>query len=271
MSSTTPVITAGLITSADQRRLLDGPLGALLALPAEATDGRLSVVIHDIAPRTLGAPIHTHRNEDEYSYVLDGLIGVQVGDRDYEARAGDTVAKPRGIAHAFWNPTDHPARFVEIITRAASRSTSRASARRSGRTGRTSPRSLRWPPASNSRWTSLRSRFWSSGTDCGSADGDASGGERGRQVGRVDHHQRGDRPGQADVEPPQPGHLVGFARDDVGGLQQHHVVELQPLGQRRRDQIEPGVEDLLILAQQVVAEPRLSIIRRTGSPPRRPR
>ena len=116
MSSTTPVITAGLITSADQRRLLDGPLGALLALPAEATDGRLSVVIHDIAPRTLGAPIHTHRNEDEYSYVLDGLIGVQVGDRDYEARAGDTVAKPRGIPHAFWNPTDHPARFVEIIT-----------------------------------------------------------------------------------------------------------------------------------------------------------
>ena len=30
----------------------------------------------------------------------------------------------------------------------------------------------------------------------------------------------------------------------VGGLQQHHVVELQALGQRGRDQVEPGVEDL---------------------------
>ena len=117
MSTLTQPSPAGRLISRDaQRLLLQGPLGALLALPAEETDGRISVVIHDIAPRTLGAPIHTHRNEDEFSYVLEGTIGVRVGEEEFQAAAGDTVIKPRGIPHAFWNPTDQPARFVEIIT-----------------------------------------------------------------------------------------------------------------------------------------------------------
>jgi hypothetical protein len=29
---------------------------------------------------------------------------------------GDTVSKPRGIPHAFWNPGDEPVRFLELIT-----------------------------------------------------------------------------------------------------------------------------------------------------------
>jgi hypothetical protein len=29
--------------------------------------------------------------------------------------AGSVVAKPRGIPHAFWNPTDEPARVLELI------------------------------------------------------------------------------------------------------------------------------------------------------------
>jgi hypothetical protein len=32
------------------------------------------------------------------------------------ASPGDTVVKPRGIAHAFWNPGDEPVRFLEVIT-----------------------------------------------------------------------------------------------------------------------------------------------------------
>lgn len=33
----------------------------------------------------------------------------------FVARAGDLVPKPRGVAHAFSNPTDRPARVLEII------------------------------------------------------------------------------------------------------------------------------------------------------------
>ena len=31
--------------------------------------------------RALVGPVHTHRYEDEYTYVLEGEVGVQVGER----------------------------------------------------------------------------------------------------------------------------------------------------------------------------------------------
>ena len=60
--------------------------------------------------------MHTHRHEDEYTYVLEGEIGVQVGDEVRVARPGDLVFKPRGVPHAFWNAGDVPARALEIIS-----------------------------------------------------------------------------------------------------------------------------------------------------------
>jgi mannose-6-phosphate isomerase-like protein (cupin superfamily) len=95
--------------------LLEGPLGAVVLLGPRATDGRFSLVEHSLAPRALGAPVHTHRNEDEYSFVVEGAIGVEIAGEALEAGAGTTVAKPRGIPHAFWNPTDEPARLLELI------------------------------------------------------------------------------------------------------------------------------------------------------------
>jgi mannose-6-phosphate isomerase-like protein (cupin superfamily) len=75
-----------------------------------------ALVEHPIAPRTLAAPMHVHEHEDEYSYVLEGEVGVQVGDEVVYGRPGDLVFKPRGIWHAFWNRTDEPARLLEIIS-----------------------------------------------------------------------------------------------------------------------------------------------------------
>ena len=86
--------------------------------------------------------------------------------------------------------------------------------------------------------------------------GPARGGQAAalREVRRVHDHQRGDGAGQADVEPAQAGDLVGLAGHDVGRLQQHDVVELQALGQGGRHQVDPGVEGLRVLAEQVVAD-----------------
>jgi mannose-6-phosphate isomerase-like protein (cupin superfamily) len=94
-----------------RQTLLDGPLGAILLLAEDA----FSLVEHPIAARTLGAPVHTHRREDEYSYVLEGRIGVELGGQTLEAAVGSLVRKPRGVPHAFWNPTDAPARILELI------------------------------------------------------------------------------------------------------------------------------------------------------------
>jgi hypothetical protein len=60
--------------------------------------------------------MHVHEREDEYSYVVEGEVGFQVGDQVVVGRPGDLVFKPRGIWHAFWNPGEAPARLLEIIS-----------------------------------------------------------------------------------------------------------------------------------------------------------
>src|SRR4029453_8322550 len=67
-------------------------------------------------PRALGAPLHSHHNEDEHSYVLQGRFGIQLGDELLEAGPGDLLFKPRAVAHAFWNAGDEPARLLELIS-----------------------------------------------------------------------------------------------------------------------------------------------------------
>ena len=96
--------------------IIDGPFGVELLVRSEDTDGRFALVEHPIAPRALAGPMHVHDHEDEYSYVLEGEVGFQVGDEVFSAGPGQLVAKPRGIWHGFWNAGDEPARVLELIS-----------------------------------------------------------------------------------------------------------------------------------------------------------
>jgi len=105
-----------VVTVPDRTTLLQGPLGAVLMLGGDRTGGQLSLVEHPLAPRALGSPVHTHRDEDEYSVVLEGVIGAQIAEQVIQAGPGMVLVKPRGVPHAFWNPTDQPARLLEVIS-----------------------------------------------------------------------------------------------------------------------------------------------------------
>ncbi len=85
-------------------------------LDGDGSDGRFALIEHTIPPRTLAAPLHTHEHEDEYSFVLAGRLGAQIGDEVVEADAGELVLKPRGIPHAFWSAGDEETRVLEIIS-----------------------------------------------------------------------------------------------------------------------------------------------------------
>src|SRR5918995_331204 len=91
-------------------------LGIRFMVGGEETQDNFALVEHPRGPRPLAAPMHPHRHEDEYTYVLEGVVGVQVGEEVLVARPGDLVFKPRGVPHAFWNPADEPARALEIIS-----------------------------------------------------------------------------------------------------------------------------------------------------------
>ena len=91
-------------------------LGVRYMLSGDRTDGRFSLVEHPIKPKSLAAPLHTHADEDEISYILEGEVGVQIGDRVLQAEPGSLVFKPRGVPHAFWNAAESPARLLELIS-----------------------------------------------------------------------------------------------------------------------------------------------------------
>ena len=91
-------------------------MGVRFMVGSEASGGGFSLVEHPIPPRALGAPLHRHHREDEYSFVLEGRIGVVLGGQVSYAGPGDLISKPRGEWHTFWNAGDEPARILEIIS-----------------------------------------------------------------------------------------------------------------------------------------------------------
>ena len=95
--------------------LFPGGIGVKFKISGEEIGHAFSIVEHPVAPRTL-VPPHVHHDTDEYSYVVEGQFGARIGDEVFLADPGDYVLKPRGIPHTFWNPTDKPARLVEIIS-----------------------------------------------------------------------------------------------------------------------------------------------------------
>jgi quercetin dioxygenase-like cupin family protein len=91
-------------------------LGNRYLLRGDETGGRFALLEHTIPPRALAAPMHTHEREDEFSLVLQGRVGAQVGDQVIVAGPGELIRKPRGVPHAFWNAGDEEARLMELIS-----------------------------------------------------------------------------------------------------------------------------------------------------------
>jgi quercetin dioxygenase-like cupin family protein len=82
---------------------------------AADTGGRFSTQSAILKPGKLVIP-HSHRDEDEFSFVFRGRIGGRVGDQDVVVEEGGFLFKPRGIVHALWNPTDTDAIVIEFIS-----------------------------------------------------------------------------------------------------------------------------------------------------------
>lgn len=93
-----------------------GTIGVRFMISRSETGGGFSLIEHPMAARALGAPLHRHSREDEYSFVLEGSVGALLGDEVRIAKPGDLIFKPRNQWHTFWNAGDQPARLLEIIS-----------------------------------------------------------------------------------------------------------------------------------------------------------
>ena len=92
-----------------------GSIGVRFTIDGDETGQLFSLVEHPMSPRALAAPLHLHTREDEYSFVLEGRMGADLGGDVVVAEPGDLVFKPRDEWHTFWNAGDEPCRILEII------------------------------------------------------------------------------------------------------------------------------------------------------------
>jgi quercetin dioxygenase-like cupin family protein len=93
-----------------------GGMGVRFMVSGDESGGGFALVEHPLKPHALGAPLHRHSREDEYSYVLEGQIGAMLGDEVIYGEPGDLIFKPRDQWHTFWNAGDTEARVLEIIS-----------------------------------------------------------------------------------------------------------------------------------------------------------
>ena len=88
----------------------------LVRLRSEDT-GNVFSCVEDVLGYLAGPPLHIHRNQDEYVYVLDGELKFSHDGEMFDIRAGDIVCTPQGMAHTFTNLSEStPARTTALHT-----------------------------------------------------------------------------------------------------------------------------------------------------------
>src|ERR1700757_11793 len=79
-------------------------LGAemLAKLTNEDTAGSVAIFQQNVPPMA-GPPLHRHSREDEWFYVLEGQVTVQIDGNQFILRPGDSAFVSRGTAHTYQN------------------------------------------------------------------------------------------------------------------------------------------------------------------------
>jgi len=85
--------------SPDNSRAIPGALFHFLA-SGEQTGNQFSLIYIEVQKGN-EPPAHTHTQEDESYYILEGEIKFWVGDEVFFAKAGDFVYLPKYVPHKF--------------------------------------------------------------------------------------------------------------------------------------------------------------------------
>ena len=105
-------LTESFIVSRDPS--VPGPWQVLAG--GERTAGSVMFGEARLPAHTSGPGLHVHTREDEATFVMSGVMTFVVGDRRFEAGAGQLVWLPRKVPHTFANLHDEPAWAFGITT-----------------------------------------------------------------------------------------------------------------------------------------------------------
>ena len=88
------------------RYLMDGTVNG-------ATSGMFEVIV---PPGARVPPAHSHSDNEEMIYCLEGTLRTIVADEVRDLEPGEGRYTPRGVVHSFSNPHDQVARALFILT-----------------------------------------------------------------------------------------------------------------------------------------------------------
>ena len=85
-----------------------------IKISSSDTDGAFAVFEGRTRPLH-GPPLHLHRDQDEWWYIIEGEYRFEVDGEEIYAGAGATVFAPRGSRHTFQNIGTTPGRTVTTV------------------------------------------------------------------------------------------------------------------------------------------------------------
>ena len=92
-----------------------GQLGICYLIDGAATDS-MGVFELTVPPGSNVPPPHSHSNNEEIVYVLEGTLRYSVGPESRDLTPGQTMHTPRGVVHGFSNPFDIPVRALIALS-----------------------------------------------------------------------------------------------------------------------------------------------------------
>ncbi len=96
-------------------------LGLQFTAKVGNSDARGAFALNEVVlvPDAPPVPLHTHANEEESIYVLEGELNLEVGDRTVKGSPGSFVLVPRGTAHTLSLVGTQSAKALLIFSPAA--------------------------------------------------------------------------------------------------------------------------------------------------------
>ena len=93
-----------------------GQLEIRYLIDGTVTGAGLGVFELTVPPGARVPPPHSHRDNEEVVYVLEGRLRYSVDDETRDLGPGERMYTPPGSVHGFSNPHGNPARALIILT-----------------------------------------------------------------------------------------------------------------------------------------------------------
>ncbi|MBM3279354.1 MAG: cupin domain-containing protein [Candidatus Handelsmanbacteria bacterium] len=89
-----------------------GPGARTSTRPAALDAERLIIHTNEYGPDGTSGEAHSHADQEQAFYILEGRMEVWVGEQHYLAGPGDCVFLPRGVPHHHRNAWEGPLKFL---------------------------------------------------------------------------------------------------------------------------------------------------------------